>query len=148
LQARARRTARLGLVLVALFMAVVSLWTPLEHAAVAARWFTLPNLFYLAPVPLLTAAALLYGWVSLGRGHIWGPFLAGFALFVLGFAGLAISVWPFAVPYTVAVHQAAAEPNSLAFLLVGAVVILPFVLAYTAHNYWVFRGKTGHDGYH
>ncbi len=148
LRERAYRSARIALVCVAVFMAVVSLWTPLEHGFVAARWFTLPNLFFLAPVPLLTAAALLYGWVAIARQHNWGPFIAGLLLFLLGYLGLAISLWPFAVPYNVTVRQAAAADPGLMLMMVGVVVIMPLVLIYTAHNYWVFRGKTGHDGYH
>jgi cytochrome d ubiquinol oxidase subunit II len=135
-----------SLVLVAI--AVVSLWTPLAHEAVARRWFTLPNFFYLAPVPLLVAliaGALLQ---ALRRRAEVLPFVLGIALFVLSYAGLAVSLWPNVVPPAISIWDAAAAPASQAFLLVGVVALMPVILGYTAYSYWVFRGKVTDAGYH
>ena len=46
------------------------------------------------------------------------------------------------------IWQAAAPYESQLFMLVGAVVLVPLILAYTAWSYWVFRGKVGEHGYH
>jgi cytochrome d ubiquinol oxidase subunit II len=75
--------------------------------------------------------------------------LAVQGLFVLSYIGLIISFFPYMVPSSVTLWQAAAPDNSLKFLLVGAVFLIPIILAYSAYAYWVFRGKVGptHD-YH
>ena len=76
------------------------------------------------------------------------PFLAAIALFVLSFIGLGISFYPYILPPAVTIWDAAAPDSSLKFLLVGALVLMPLILAYTAWAYWVFRGKVGTTGYH
>ena len=77
------------------------------------------------------------------------PFLAALSLFVLSFVGIGISFYPNIVPHSVTIWAAAAPDNSLSFLLVGAVVLVPLILGYTAYSYWVFRGKVRSvGGYH
>jgi cytochrome d ubiquinol oxidase subunit II len=148
LQARAIRAGRVALLLVALFVGLVSLWTPFVHPHVAERWFTWPNLVLLAPLPLATLLLFALVWRSLaGRPH-GGPFLGALGIFALSYLGLGISLWPYAVPYAISFRAAAAADPSLAFMLVGVIVTMPLILAYTAHNYWVFRGKAGSTGYH
>jgi len=149
LQARANRWARSLAVGMVTAIAVVSLWTPQLNLSIAMRWFSWPNVAYLAPVPILVAATIWALLRSLSRRHDVRPFLMSLALFVLSFAGLAISVYPYIVPPSVKIRDAAAPPESLSFLLVGAVVLLPIILGYTAYAYWVFRGKVkADDGYH
>jgi cytochrome d ubiquinol oxidase subunit II len=128
------------------FIGIISLWTPLLDAEIARRWFGLPTLFYLSPVPVLTAVAAYGLWRALRRRRDVQPFRWALALFVLCYAGLGISLFPYVVPRSVTVHQAAAPDESLLFLLVGAAVLLPVILAYTAHAYWVFRGKVRAGG--
>ncbi|MYZ49732.1 cytochrome d ubiquinol oxidase subunit II [Propylenella binzhouense] len=141
LQDRMFRYARpLSLLLVA-FVGLVSLWTPLISDFVAGRWFTWPNIALLSPVPLLVlgiAAALLR---SLARRHEFAPFLLTLALFFLCFLGLGISFFPYIVPISVTVWQAAAPASTLVFLLVGVAILIPIILIYTGYSYWVFRGK-------
>jgi cytochrome d ubiquinol oxidase subunit II len=148
LQQRAIRLAR-GLTLGTLTAIVaVSVWTPLLNLSYAMRWFSMPNLLYLSPVRLLVAATAWALWRSLGRSDV-RPFLCALLLFVLSFAGLAISLYPYLVPPGITIYEAAGPPESLAFLLAGAVVLLPIILAYTAYSYWVFRGKVrAGEGYH
>lgn len=130
-------------------MGVVSLITPLAHPQVAARWFGGGNFLYLAPVPAAAAAAALLLWRGLGRGWERAPFFLAILLFVFGYAGIGISLWPYIVPYALTVKQAAAPSSSLAFTLIGVAVSLPMVAAYTIYAYRVFRGKVGaDDGYH
>ena len=70
-------------------------------------------------------------------------------LFVLSFAGLGLSFYPYIVPGALTIKEAAAPDDSLGFLLVGAVILIPIILAYTGYAYWVFRGKVDpNEGYH
>jgi len=128
---------------------VVSLWTPLEHPAIAARWFTFPNILFFSPVPILV---LLTTWAilqTLRRDPHSAPFLLALFLLFLGYSGLGISLWPNIIPPDVTIRQAAAPPQSMGFTLVGALFIIPIILAYTAWSYYVFRGKVkAGEGYH
>jgi cytochrome d ubiquinol oxidase subunit II len=148
LQARVIRFAR-GLALGTLAAIVaVSVWTPFLNLSYAMRWFSMPNVLYLSPVPLLVAATAWALWRSLGRNDV-QPFVCALLLFVLSFVGLAISLYPYLVPPEITIYEAAGPPESLSFLLAGAVVLLPIILAYTAYSYWVFRGKVrAGEGYH
>ena len=128
---------------------LVSLWTPFLSDVYMERWFSWPAMLLAVPVPLLTLAAAYWLIDGLRKGKDATPFFAALGLFVLCFAGLGVSFYPHIVPNSVTIWQAAAPDNSLAFLLVGAVVLLPIILAYTAYAYWVFRGKVTRDGgYH
>ncbi|MFN3522545.1 MAG: cytochrome d ubiquinol oxidase subunit II [Phenylobacterium sp.] len=141
----ARRMARRALPAVALAMAAVSLWTPLLDAEIRTRWFSWPNLAWLAPVPLLTAAAFGLLWRALGQGGERAPFFLSIALFLLGFVGLAASLFPMVVPPDLSIWDAANTPKSQLFLLAGFAVAVPATFAYNAYSYWVFRGKVGED---
>jgi cytochrome bd ubiquinol oxidase subunit II len=132
-----------------LFIALVSLWTPLEHAHIAARWFAWPNLLLLSPVPIATGALVLGLWLALLRERPGRAFWCAIGVFALCYLGLAISLYPHIVPPDMTIWNAAAAPDSLLFLLAGTLVLLPIILAYTAHAYWVFRGKVrAGEGYH
>lgn len=127
---------------------IVSLWTPFLNANFMARWFGWPQLLYAMPVPLLVAlcALVLYRGLSTKRELM--PFLASIGLFVLSFVGLVISFYPYIVPSSVTIWNAAAPDSTLSFTLIGSAVLLPVVLLYTTYSYWVFRGKVGTtDGY-
>ncbi|MBD9529912.1 cytochrome d ubiquinol oxidase subunit II [Paracoccus sp. PAR01] len=150
LQARMRELGRPVTLAVLATIAAVSLWTPLAHPQIASRWFALPNLILLAPVPALV---VLTGWALLramrhSSSHS-APFLLALVLLFLGYSGLAISLWPNIIPPGISIWQAAAPPQSMGFALVGALFIIPFILAYTAWSYYVFRGKVkAGEGYH
>jgi cytochrome d ubiquinol oxidase subunit II len=150
LQRHARRIAlRAGAGTVAM-IGIVSLATPFLEHAYWERWFTLPGVVLAAPVPLAVAglSVLLYRDLSTGRSDL-SPFLLTLGLFALCFAGLCISMWPYIIPTEVTLWQAAAPASSQLFMLVGAVVLLPLILGYTAYAYWVFRGKIDPEkGYH
>ena len=147
LQARARRYARtLGIVTLTAIGAV-SLATPFLEIEYYVRWFTWPNLLLTAPVPILVAVVAIAFWRSLGRREH-APFLLALALFGLSFAGLGISMFPYVIPNSVTIWAAAAPAKSQVFMLVGAGVLIPVILAYTAYAYWAFRGKVGTHGYH
>jgi cytochrome d ubiquinol oxidase subunit II len=141
LQQRARKHARaLGVATLSL-ICVVSLWTPMLDPVFKARWFGWPGIVLTSPVPILVALLAWQFWRGLKLEHHITPFLCALGWFVLCFAGLGISVYPFIVPPGITIWQAAAPATSQAFLLVGAVVLVPTILAYTGYAYWVFRGK-------
>jgi cytochrome d ubiquinol oxidase subunit II len=147
LQQKAVRWARLSLGLVAIGMIAVSLATPLVSPRIFEKWFRFPEIILLAPIPLMTAATFAGLSVLLGRlparddRWAWVPFAGAIGLFVLGFAGLAYSFWPYVVPEQITIFQAAAAPASLLIIFVGTCVVLPMIIAYSAFAYWVFRGK-------
>jgi cytochrome d ubiquinol oxidase subunit II len=133
----------------------VSAIMPFLQPAFRARWLTFPNLLLAAPVPVLVAFLIWRFFHALredtGSGGLVDarPFLLALGLFALSYAGLGISMWPMIVPPAFDIWQAAAPPSSQAFLLVGAAVLIPIILAYTAYTYWLFRGKVTHQtGYH
>jgi len=127
-------------------VAIVSLWTPLIHSEIASRWFAWPNLLYLSPVPLLVLLVAWRLYRALERREHWSPFLLTLVLFILSYAGLAISLFPYVIPPEITIWDAASPRSSQLFLLAGTVVLLPIILGYTGYSYWVFRGKQTDEG--
>jgi cytochrome d ubiquinol oxidase subunit II len=149
LQDWARRAAGVCLIAVLAAILAVSIWTPAVHAEIARRWFSWPNIAYLSPVPIVTAAIAAGEWHALRRRYELVPFLGAIGLFLMSFIGIAISLWPLIVPYRYTLWQAASSPSTQAFLLIGTLFLLPVILMYTAWSYWVFRGKVREGaGYH
>ena len=149
LQERMHKLGRPLALAVLVLMGIVSLWTPLAHTDIAARWFTLPNLFWFLPVPILVLVTM-YGLLkAIARKAHYTPFLLTLVLIFLGYSGLGISLWPNIIPPSISIWDAAAPPQSQGFMLVGTLFIIPFILGYTFWSYYVFRGKVTHeDGYH
>ena len=146
---RARDHAKLLLLAVLAFMAIVSLWTPLQFPRIRERWFAMPNILFLWPVPIITAFVALMAWRWLERGRDYAPFFAAIALFLLGYLGLAISVYPYLVPPTLTIWDTAAAPASQIFMLIGTLPLLPIILMYTGFIYYLFRGKVREgESYH
>ncbi|AZO72556.1 MAG: cytochrome d ubiquinol oxidase subunit II [Mesorhizobium sp.] len=147
LQVKAVRWLRVTLVLTALGMVAVSLATPFASPRIFDKWFLWPQMLYLSPLPILSALLFLWLWrqtFHLPRpddSHALTPFLTLAAIFALGFAGLAWSFYPFVVPDRLTIWQAASAPESLAFILVGTVVVLPIIIFYSFYAYRVFGGK-------
>ena len=149
LRERAKRAAIFAGIGTLALIGVVSLWTPFLEPIYFERWFRWPTAFFSAFVPTLLAACAFALWQGLKADKHLQPFLAALGLFVLSFAGLGISFYPYIVPGALTIEEAAAPDSSLAFLLVGAVILIPIILAYTGYAYWVFRGKVRPDeGYH
>lgn len=127
---------------------VISLWTPLAHPPIAQRWFSVPNIYWLAPVPALVGLTTLLLWRSLRQKPHGKPLVLTLVLVLLGYAGLGISVWPYIIPPDITIWDAAGPAQSQAFTLVGALLVIPVILVYTGWSYHVFRGKTKHgEGY-
>ncbi|MBU2957285.1 cytochrome d ubiquinol oxidase subunit II [Paracoccus sp. 1_MG-2023] len=139
----------LGLATV-LFIGAVSLWTPFLQDGYYSRWFTgwARGLALGVAVAVLVLALGMFRTLRV-RHHDYWPFVFALGMFVLGFAGLGFSMFPYIVPTEVTIWEAAAPRNSQMFMLVGAAVLVPIILIYTALSYWVFRGKVDPDaGYH
>ena len=131
------------------FMGLVSVITPFLEPVYFARWFNLPGSLFSIVMPVLVLAAAWALLTGLSEGPDARPFLAALSLFVLGFVGIGISFNPMMVPPEMTIWQAAAPRSRLAFALVGALILVPVILAYTGYAYWVFRGKVHPgDGYH
>ena len=149
LQEKARRIAMVTGVGTLALIGIVSLWTPFINAIYFERWFGWPTAFFSAFVPLLLAICAFALWHGLRTDKHLQPFLAALGLFVLSFAGIGISFYPYIVPGALTICDAAAPDASLSFLLVGASVLIPIILLYTGYAYWVFRGKIDpEEGYH
>ena len=128
---------------------VVSIATPFLHIQYAQRWFTWPNVVLTAPVPLALAVVAVLLLRSLAEKKDSQPFFLTLALFALSYAGLGISMYPFIVPQSITIWQAASPKNSQIFMLVGVAGLIPLILGYTGWAYWVFRGKVRPgSGYH
>jgi len=144
-QAWARKNAAYVLAYVGLFLGIVSVSMPMMNADVRDLWFSLPNLFYLLPVPTATALLFFLLWRGLHRGSEHAPFLLSIGVFLMAYLGLGISLWPWIVPFAVTFRQAAAASSSQSLLFVGTVIMLPTVLTYAGFCYYLFRGKASHE---
>jgi cytochrome d ubiquinol oxidase subunit II len=149
LKRRAAGWARRALWGTALGLAAVSLATPLVSESIFRKWFSMPQFILLLEVPLATAVLLLVADRRLKRlcrqdlPRPWEPFACAVGLFVLAAIGLAYSLYPYLVVDRLTAWQAAAAPASLKFILVGVVITLPAIVAYTIYVYRVFWGEAG-----
>jgi cytochrome bd ubiquinol oxidase subunit II len=147
-QQHARRLMRILAPLTLAALAAVSAATPFLGPQYFERWFAMPRVLFTAQVPLVIAILTWRFVRSLRRNYHLAPFVLTLAVFGLSFVGLGISFYPYLIPNAITLGDAAAPESSQAFMLVGASVLVPVILAYTAWSYWVFRGKVGHEGYH
>jgi cytochrome bd ubiquinol oxidase subunit II len=148
LRRKALSWARWGLMWSGLALVLVSLATPLVSERVFTRWFDFPRTLGLMLLPVAALAAWLWLWLSTGRlmrardaRHDWVPLAGAAAIFVIAFLGLAYSLFPYVVMDRLTVWQATAHPSSLRIVLGGFLVVLPFLIAYTAYAHRVFGGK-------
>jgi cytochrome d ubiquinol oxidase subunit II len=147
-QAHARYVALRAASATIVLMGAVSLYNITLNAEYAAHWLAVPQIYYAAPVPVVTwlvAIALIRA--IRGDAHS-APFWLALALFFLGMAGLGVTIWPNVVPPGITIWDAAAPKRSQVFMLIGVAITLPLIIGYTAWAYWVFRGKVGDEGYH
>ncbi|HVT35560.1 MAG TPA: cytochrome d ubiquinol oxidase subunit II [Nevskiaceae bacterium] len=152
LRAWALAQARRLLLPVAAGVGGICIWMPLQVPAIWERWFSWPNMIFLSPVPIWSTVLLAILWRLLTRKNLTAdvlPFLCCIGLYLLALTGLAVSLWPYVVPRALTFWDVAAPEESLLFTMVGVFLITPVILVYTAHAYWVFRGKVADDaGYH
>jgi cytochrome d ubiquinol oxidase subunit II len=147
-QAHARTLAiRWGAATIVL-MGAVSLYNIALKPEYAARWLTAPEIYWVAPVPIVTAIVALSMLRAILKDRNSKPFWLGIALFFLGMSGLGVTIWPYVVPPGLTIWDAAAPERSQIFMLVGVALTMPLIIGYTAWAYWVFRGKVADEGYH
>jgi cytochrome d ubiquinol oxidase subunit II len=145
----ARRLATPLLAALLAFIVAVSIWTPLMSPRIAQRWFSLPNIFFLAQVPVATLLFAWLCWRGIRRNQPVLPFVMAAAIFLLAFLGLVISTIPYIVPPSLTIWDAASHPSTQVFYLIGAAMLMPVILAYTVLVFWLFRGKLQPgEGYH
>ncbi len=148
LQVDAVAWARKSILGAAAGIGAISVATPLVSERLWNKWLSFPEALYLAPLPILSLMLLSILWRGLethprGEGvRAWIPFISALGLFTLAYIGLAYSFYPYVVPEKLTIFEAASAPESLLIILVGAMVVVPTILAYTILAYWVFRGKT------
>ena len=139
---------RISVGLLAIIM-VISIWTPWMDSRIAERWFSMPNILWLSPVPLLVAIVFYRLQKALQVGSETTPFIYTLCLILLGYMGLGISIWPNIIPPDISIQAAAAPLQSQLFALIGALIIIPVILIYTGWAYYVFRGKVNPgEAYH
>ena len=147
LQRKAVGWAKGGIWGLLLGIGAISLATPFVSTRIFDKWFSWPEMLWLAPFPIFSGALLAYLWWKLrrlpmdGDRWAWSPFAATMALFALSFGGMAYSFYPYVVPDRLTIYEAASAPESLIIILVGALFVLPTILGYTALSYYIFRGK-------
>jgi cytochrome d ubiquinol oxidase subunit II len=147
LQAKAVRWARDGLWGVILGIGAVSLATPLVSPRILDKWLSVPEIFYLAPLPVISGLLIVWLWRMLrampypGDRYSWLPFAVSTALFALAYLGMAYSFYPYVVPERLTIYAAAAAPESLFIILIGALFVVPVIGGYTILAYAIFRGK-------
>jgi len=130
-------------------LVIVSAWTPFAFPSIAERWFSTPNLYYLLPIPVITGLVCLKIADSISKQKERSPFVMSLIIVLLGFAGLGVSIWPNIIPPSISIWDAASPEKSQSFMLFGAVLILPVILAYTFWSYYVFAGKVKEgEAYH
>ena len=141
-----RKVGSYVLAFVGIFMTLVSMAMPFLDEQIKNFWFSLPNFYYLLPIPIITALLFILVWSDLHKTkHEYRPFLASMGIFLMGYLGLGISIFPWIIPFKYDLWQAATAGPGLSLMLVGVVPALPLILAYTGYCYYTFRGKTGHE---
>jgi cytochrome d ubiquinol oxidase subunit II len=130
---------------VAIFLAIVSISMPIMNPDIRARWFSAPNVFLLLPIPTASLIMLIIIWRDLHTDRELRPFLLSFGVFLTGYLGIAISMWPYIIPFEITFRQAAAAAESQSLLLIGTAIMLPLILLYVGYCYYIFRGKASHE---
>ncbi|MEM7719202.1 MAG: cytochrome d ubiquinol oxidase subunit II [Pseudomonadota bacterium] len=147
LQEKAVKWTKGGIWGLLLGIGAISLATPFVSTRIFDKWFDFPQMLYLAPLPILSGALLVFLWAKLrhlpmeGDRYAWTPFASIMGLFTLSFCGMAYSFYPYVVPEKLTIYESASAPESLMIILVGTLFVLPAILAYTALSYVIFRGK-------
>ncbi len=145
LQVWARKVS--GWLLTALIVAMIAVTIFMYFSDIEALegWFSLPGLLYLAPMPIIVLLLFFFMRKDLTTEREYRPFLLTVALFLMGYIGVCIAIFPYIVPYQMTIYEAAAADTSLSFMLIGAGIMLPIILSYTAFAYYTFKGKTDHE---
>lgn len=147
LQDKAIGWAKKTVIIALVGIVAVSLMNVLLTPQVFEKWLSMPNILFVLPIPLLTALLFWFTWSAISKLQHQDyklqnrPFIYAVGIFALTFSGLGFSYFPYVVPGKLTIWESVAAPESLNFLLYGAIVVVPTILAYTAYSYRVFWGK-------
>ena len=129
-------------------VAAISIATPMVSERIFDKWFSIPEILFLAPLPIASAALFGILWLALryapdpAERWTWVPFASVTALMMLAFAGMAYSFYPYVVPESLTIYESASAPESLFIILIGTCFVLPTIIGYSVMAYWIFRGKS------
>jgi len=122
------------------FLTIVFAYALAEHLPILHRWLDRPYLFAFPAIGAVAATVLALSIVN--HNDYWPLYMVAL-IFLSAFGTLALSFWPYMIPFVITVDQAAAPQSSLVFMFWGSVVVFPLMLLYTLISYSVFRGKVG-----
>ena len=126
---------------VGLSMVLVSIVMPISNQHVRELWFQIPTIFFLMFIPLSALVSFLILWYGLYKGFKYIPFFATIIIFFLSFSGICLTMYPWLIPYSVSIYDAAATGTSQSILLIGAVIMLPIILSYTGYCYYLMWNR-------
>ncbi len=141
LQEKYYKLAKVAIVIVALFMVAISIWTPFVDPTINSKWFNPARMPYLAILPIVTGIVFIWCWIAIDRRHEYWPFWLSVTMFICAYIGFGYSSWPYIVPHAITIWQAASPRYALAFTMVGAVIMIPVLMFYTFSSYRIFKGK-------
>jgi cytochrome d ubiquinol oxidase subunit II len=148
-QTRAYRQAFWAALIVAGFMILVSIWTPIHDPKIPVRWFSQPRIYFVWIFPLLGIISFILLMKSLKLRQERQPFIFSLLLFLSAYLGLQTAIFPYAIPGSITIYEAAAQSETMIFTLWGVALVIPVVLGYIIYSYWIFRGKIqAEEGYH
>ncbi len=145
LQIWARKVSGWLLSALILAMVVVTVFMYFSDILALEGWFSFPGILYLAPMPIIVILLFFFMRKDLTTEREYRPFLLTVALFLMGYIGVCFAIFPYIVPYQMTIYEAAAADTSLSFMLIGAGIMLPIILSYTAFAYYTFKGKSNHE---
>lgn len=145
LQIWARKVSGWLLSALILAMVVVTVFMYFSDILALDGWFSFPGILYLAPMPIIVILLFFFMRKDLTTEREYRPFLLTVALFLMGYIGVCFAIFPYIVPYQMTIYEAAAADTSLSFMLIGAGIMLPIILSYTAFAYYTFKGKSNHE---
>lgn len=145
-QSWGRKVGVYALFFVAVFMGIVSIAMIIMNPVVKSVWFHPNNFYILSVIPIFTAFLFIVCYRDLHiRKHEYTPFIYSICIFLGGYIGLGVGLYPWLVPFKYTIWDCAAAPESLSLMLVGVLPLLPLILGYTFYSYYVFRGKSSHE---
>lgn len=147
LQIKAISWARYHLISSVIGLITISIVTPLVSERILKKWFSMPEILYLSPIPLIIIFLVIGLFRLLNKLPLnddkknWLPFLITVSMYILSFVGLAYSFYPYIVPNKMTILEAASATASLKIILIGIVIIFPMLIGYTILSYYIFSGK-------
>lgn len=147
LQEKAVKWAKYHLFNSCIGIALVSMATPLVSQRIFEKWFSIPEIFYLSPIPIITGALIIWLYALLlkmpmsGDRYAWLPFILTIGISITCFCGLAYSFFPYIILNEMTIVEAASAHESLMIILIGTLIVLPVLIGYTALAYYIFKGK-------